>query len=265
MFSFLKKKKPQGAAPTGTSVPVEEIHQGSHGDHWGAMIGFEKMAKDETAMERIIEALAAKSEKSRVTGNYSSRTIKRDAFSFKAIDAGRQLITAFPIVHSVEYIPFTSKNIREWAHAGGVEAQIAGLGRNTFGLLFFATDYLEKKEKYFSTPFLEIALSGIALSAGKAGKMEGYADDFVGYIPNEKYKHFSIMSYVGRILSLAPVSDAELGIEGYSMVLQLIQHPEKYDFFQLSVFVNIANVQVPSLAVGDRIAGDIWLQGRMKN
>lgn len=272
LFDFLKKKPTEESSnrhitrsERETLVPVEIITEGSHGDHWASLFGFDKFYSDQQLGRMILAFVMYKGVKAALTDGYSKQELDYPHLTLKAILFNDNLVSSYPILKTNNSIPVKTKVVKEWGHSNGAEGQIEAGGKNTFGLLFFATDYLENKLQYQNKFDLNIRLTGFAYTVEPPPRMENMADDFVGYMPNSKYGNLSVLDYVGKILDLIEINETEFGINGYIAKLRLIQMEEDKDFFVVDTFINKDNIGVSSISVGDRISGVMWLQGQIAN
>jgi hypothetical protein len=268
------KKKTNGQDPQNTSshitnperatiVPIDKVTEGSHGDHWGALLGFEQFYNNQQSVMEMLALVRYQGVKTQIDAEHFNQEISKQDFSLKTVSSEKELITAFPVVKSGISIETKTKVIKEWQHANRLEAQIEAQGKNTFGLSYFATDYAENKNLYQSKFNLNIRLSGFAYSVAAPPHSENMAPDFVGYMPNSEHGKFSVLDYVGKILELKEINDDEFGIKGYIASLRLIQMDNDSDFFVVETFISKGNMELPGIAVGDRISGSMWLQGQI--
>jgi hypothetical protein len=279
LFDFFRNKKketpkttpsPQEETveKTGTPEPediitVEQVTEGSHGDHWAGIFGFGNWYENQKFPTEMLAFIAAFSTEQSTIDNMTLKEYALPYFRLKSMYHGKDMVTTFPIIKSTQSIPFQTKNIKEWAHVNGIEAQISGSGKATFGVSFFANDYFENKERYHNDAHVNVNLSGIILGVGAAPQMEGMSDEFVGYFPNKEHGQFSIIDFVGKVLALEAADSHELPIEGYWMKLRLINHEEDANFFVIDAFLSKNNSSLPSIQIGDRISGAMWIQGEL--
>jgi hypothetical protein len=272
LFDFLKKKPTEQSSnrhitrpERETLVPLEVITEGSHGDHWASLFGFDKFYKDQQLGSEMLAFLTYKGAKAMLTNGYSKQELDYPNLTLKGILFNDNLVSSYPIIKTNNSLPVKTKVVKEWGHSNGAEGQIEARGKDTFGLSFFATDYLENKSQYQNKFDLNIKLTGFAYSVEPPPHVENMADDFVGYMPNSEYGRLSVLDYVGKILNLIEINETEFGINGYIAKLRLIQMDEDKDFFVVDTFINKENIGVSSISVGDRISGMMWLQGQITN
>jgi hypothetical protein len=246
-----------------TNVPIDKVNEGSHGDHWGALWGFNTFYNNKQLAKEMIALILYKGAKIKIDSNYFKQEITYPDFKASSINTAEGLMTAYPVIKSGISIDTKTKVIKEWQHVNGIEAQIEAKGKNTFGLSYFATDYLENKTLYQSKFDLNIRLTGFAYSVTSPPHMENMAPDFVGYIPNGEHGKLSVLDYVGKIIALKEINEPEFGVNGYLASLRLIQMEEDKDFFVVETFICKENMEIPGIAVGDRISGSMWLQGQI--
>ncbi|HTL80271.1 MAG TPA: hypothetical protein VL651_01130 [Bacteroidia bacterium] len=248
-----------------TIVPIEKVQEGKHGDHWAGLFGFNRFYNDKNVGREMLAGLMHSGKKTEISGGYYKQELDHPHFTMKLLGKAGEVISSFPVIKTKENLPTQTKVIKEWSHVGGMEAQVEARGKNTFGLSYFATDYLENKNLYQSRFDLDIQLSGIAYSAGVPPAMENMSPDFVGYLPNKELGRFSVLDFVGKILELDEFTETAFGIHGYCAKLRLIQLEEDENFFVVDTFINKESVEVNALKAGDRIAGSMWLQGKIRN
>ncbi len=143
-----------------------KISEGSHGNHWGAYYGNDTFKRE---LDTIIkETSISNIKKDHTIGRYNVRTIKRLEVISKIISDSYQDITFYPILKSSNKYNIEFSRIYEWKHAKGTEGQIECEVDGNYLLTFFATDFLENKEKYINASKLEVNFSGFAYYITKA-------------------------------------------------------------------------------------------------
>lgn len=263
MFNLFKKKNKKNII--NSKVKIVKTKEGTVGDFWNGYFGFEvhsskNFAKELTACTMKYGNIISTDSSiiiSRLDGNHSSILMySKDGF----------ILSAYPILKSKNSIPFQTTKIIEWDHMKSLEAQIEGRGENKFGLSFFADDYVLNKETYCENENLEIVLTGFVITAETFQPSEGFADDFVAYMPNGEYGKYSVMDYVGEVKNVSFINEDIYGIniEGYIMTLILVRSEEENVYFELDVFLNKNNTELESIKVGDKLTGMIKLSGRIK-
>lgn len=272
LFDFFKKKSTDqnsmnhiGRPERETIVPVEVITEGTHGDHWAALFGFDKWYGDEQLCTEMLAFLTYKGVLKPLSSETFKQELEYDNLIMKAIHWDNQSLSSYPILKTSQSILTKTKVIKEWGHSNGNEGQIEVRGKDTFGLSFFAVDYLENKAHYQSYFDLKVKLTGFAFTVEPPPHIENMADDFVGYMPSSEYGKYSVLDYVGKILELREITETDFGINGYIAKLRLIQMDEDKDFFVVDTFINKDNINVPNIKVGDRISGIMWMQGQLAN
>lgn len=243
-------------------IKINKINHGSHGDHWGAFFGFENLAKDQNILLGRINRIMESKKAEKIDKQYSIIKESLKDIDIKIIVDSQGMSSCFPAMVSNNKIPFENKIINEWKHVDNIEAQIGGLGRKTFGLSFFASDYLENKKIYQQNKELEINLSGFAYVIQESKKLpDNFSEDFVSYMPNQQTKNSSIYDFFGKIIDFKEY--AHEGIHGFIISTKLINHEEMEDFFVLDIFVNKQNLKIEKPKKGMRISGCFWLQGNI--
>ncbi len=243
-------------------IKINKINHGSHGDHWSAFFGFENLSKDQNILlDRINQLIESKKAK-KIDKKYSIIKENLGNINIKIITDSQGMVSCFPVLESKNKIPFENKAINEWNHVDNIEAQIGGSGRKTFGLSFFATDYLENKKIYQQNQELEIILSGFAYVVQKSEKLpDKFSEDFVSYMPNQQTDGRSVYDFIGKIIDFKEYSFE--GIDGFIITTKLINHEEIEDFFVLDIFVNKQNLKIEKPKKDMRISGCFWLQGNI--
>jgi hypothetical protein len=243
-------------------IKINKVNHGSHGDHWGAFFGFENLIKDQDILLGRINQLMESKKAEKVDKQYSVIKENLGNIDMKVIVDSQVMVSCFPSLESNNKIPFENKIVNEWNHVDGIEAQIGGSGRKTFGLIFFATDYLENKKIYQQNQELEINLSGFAYVIQESTKLpDNFSEDFVSCMPNKQINDSSVYDFVGKIIDFKEYSFED--IDGFIITTKLINHEEMEDFFVLDIFVNKQNLKIEKPKKGMRISGCFWLQGNI--
>lgn len=244
------------------NIKINKVDHGSHGDHWSAFFWFENLEIDvNILMDRINHALEdKKSEK--INNQYSLVKESLENIEIKIILNFQEMASCFPVLNSNNKIPFFNTAVNERAHVDNIEAQIIGSWRNTFGLNFFATDYLENKKVYHQTQNLEVNLSGFAYVIQESQKMwDNISEDFVWYIPSQQTRDKSVYDFIGTVIDFKEYSFEN--IEGFIIKTKLINQHEMEDFFVLDIFVNKQNLRLEKLEKNMKISWCFWLQGNI--
>ncbi len=246
-----------------TIVPLEEVIEGNHGDHWAGIFGFSNFYGNPQFGTKLLSTLVSKGKRQMIDNLYEEIEIDLGSLQFITLTRNQTIQTSYPIIITTTKVDTKTRVIKEWKHVNGIEAQIEARCKNTFGISYFSTDYLKNKEKYTTSLDLEIQLSGIAYSIHSALPMEGFAENFVGYSRSKEYGKYSVIDFVGEIMDLEEIQLTEYPIEGYIARIRLIQMEDDNDFFCLDTFINKSTVQTKEFGVGSRISGMIWVQGRI--
>jgi hypothetical protein len=248
MFGFRKKR-----------VPVKRTEHGSHGDHWSAVFGFDDQDHLARCVEQVVESLSIDATLGR--GRVRLRS-SHGVLSVLGIANQDSLETLYPALDETEIIPVSVKEIVEWSHVGGIEAQIRGSGRDTFGLDFFALDYLENKVAYVAGGELPIGLAGLAYVVEQAGELpENFSAEFCAYMPNADMPCGHDFDFIGEVLS---VEDAKVLADDLKLLrVKLINDAENPEMFNLPLLANKKNIRCSAINVGDKLSGCFWLQGRV--
>lgn len=98
-------------------------------------------------------------------------------------------------------LPFETKKIIEWSHIANMEAEVQDGGRDTFGLSFFATDYVINKRKYKSEKNLNIKISAVGLVLDKSDLTEikgtPVSTNFSTYMPSKDISRPTYFVFIG--------------------------------------------------------------------
>ncbi len=263
IFDFFKK---QPATPQ-SKVPVTPVYDGKHGDRWSALLGWQRFDDDPTMVRSAVEEILQEGELKVDLGDKKIIVLDYPDFEWIMLVDGTKMASAFPWVRTDLQLPCTSRSIKEWAHVQGIEAQVEASGKNTFGLLYFATDYMQNKQRYQNEPDLKIALSGLIYGATAPTLPAGFAPNYAGYMPHPEQGIYSVIDFVGEVRAVRSVSVPQFGIQGYVVRLNLIngnvEEGQDAHFFLIDAYVDHASLQVPSVNVGDRLSGAMWLAGKI--
>lgn len=281
VFDFFKKwKQEDSSIQKNSKVKIVSTNKGSHGDHFGGLIGFELMHSDGGAelVYRFID-YADKQVPMIRNGEINLRDAvlneideTSSKLKIRIIHTGKTIPSAFPYLKTNFTIPFKTEEVREWSHVDNLEAEIYGAGRDTFALGFFATDYAVNKEVYKTSKDLEIHVAAIVLAMeeedlSKDTNSEGlkFSNDFASYMPNSNLPGCSYYDFYGKIIDfkkMTVIPNPE--IEGYIVRVKLINHDDA-DFFTVDMFVNKNNTTISEMKKGMSISGTIWMQGELSS
>jgi len=252
MFGFLKKK-----------IEVKKIDEGSHGDHWNAIFGFDNEMYMQSEVKDLFNTLKNNEKVDYVTTIHTSnyQSMRNICIEYKG-----EVITFFPAHISKKSIPFTLKSIVEWEHINSLEAYIEGNGKDTFMASFFAIDYAENKKKYKQGGTLNIALAGLAyvIDSNEEDLEDEYdlfTEELCTYVPSQDLSTGYDYDFIGKVLSIK-----HLGFKNeklYLLNVQLISNPDDSDMFNLPIIVNPKNMRIDLPSVGDMISGCFWMHGRI--
>ncbi|MHB9134684.1 MAG: hypothetical protein ACYDBB_26735 [Armatimonadota bacterium] len=169
--------------------------------------------------------------------------------------------TFYPVLVTSRAIPVTVKEIIEWEDGQSVEAQIIGSGRNTFGLSFYATDYLEHAHRYQAGGELMVSLAGLAYKIeGPPETPEGFHEQYCAYMPHHGDWDTSDFGFIGQILSVEDITIC--GESCHIIDVRIINGTADSPSFALELLANARHVTTPLIA-GNRAGGFFWLQGRL--
>lgn len=270
LFDFLKKKKKkQEVVETHPEIIVSTTDNGSHGDNMGSLMGFEMMGQED-GNKFIMEALNKASQEKPI-GESEHFELKEASISdnphlkLRLITDKKNVISAFPYLNTTYTLPWSTKEIIEWSHMNNAESEIRGGGRDTFGLDFFPTDYVNNRKKYHAQKNCSMHVSAFALVVDSEGQSEGnseFSPDFVAYMPSSRLSRQTYYDFIGKVLSFEEVKLVNHS-KGYIARVKLINDDEDPDFFTVDMFVHESNMRIPELKSGMKISGLAWMQGEM--
>lgn len=288
LFDFFKKKKkgehqadqaredakennPPQQVPQ--AIEIHAIDNGSHGDHFGGLIGFHTL-KSEHGGPFINEHIAQAASKAPTQAN-TSISIKdlsfkevagdTDRLHIRILQSQRDVLSAYPYLKTDYSIPFTTKKIQEWSHVDHIEAEISGGGRETFGFGFFPTDYALNRDQYKTQKNINIKISAIAFVLDTSNLEEQstqqFSKDFAAYMPSQDILRPTYYDFIGVLLDFEAVRLSNENA-GYILKVKLINH-EDPDFFSVDLFINKENMRISTLEKGMRVTGALWFQGEL--
>ena len=235
-------------------VKVSKTDEGSHGNHWQGIFGFD----DDTDLQDCVNSMWGDvGIEKEIDRMHATVRAKYGVFSLLGIQVGDQIATLFPALYSTKSIPLDIMEIWEWEHVEGIEAQVMGVYKDTLQIIFFATDYLQNKKKYLKGGCLDISPSGIAYSVdSQADLPERFSADFCTFIPNSQTPIDDDYDFVSNVLSM---SDVKLkGEDLKHLEIRLYNGSSRSETAILPVITNAKN-----LDVGDKVSGCLWMQGRI--
>ncbi len=290
LFDFFRKKTAEtpigGTAPvTGntvndnlvsdSSILVESGRHGSQGDHFSALLGFERFSGPAVQQKvKIMMALAVVQQpimrnNEIAIANVSFEGLEKvnDAPMIRSILLDKKTVSGYPYLPGGSVITFETKKIIEWEYLDGIEADIEGGGQDTFGIGFFATDYAVKKDFYKIHRKLNIRLSAFAYTIQNfkpdPADERSLSNDFAGFFPYKDLNSFSYFDFVGTVLSFKQIQ-IEPDNTAFIIRTKLINDDTNPDLLVISIFVNEANMQLSNaLSIGMSITGLLWFQGEI--
>jgi hypothetical protein len=242
--------------PAGLKISTVSID--GHNNNWAALVGFQNYYEGEgqeklnTLFEKFVETIAgiAKDNLAVYTKNY-------DPIILKALGSSN-FMTTFPVIKTAIKLPVKNKEIKESFNKR--EAYIKGGGKDTFGLIYQATDYVTNKDRYQSGKEQEMHISAIAYVLDIPSDSETY----VGYFPNKDLAESGCFDFIGRLLDFHELTlFQDDKYNGYILKTLIVDHPDEPDFFVLDIFVNKTNMRFQQLEKGMRITGMMSLQGEI--
>jgi hypothetical protein len=281
IFDFFKNKKIDAKnTEKELAIRITSTEQGSHGDHFGGLLGF-PLLHSEKGAELVYKLIQFAEEhpptiqeglmnlRDAVLNEFDKITKK---IQVRIIHTGNNIPSAFPYLKTDLQLPFKTEEIIEWSHMDGLEAEVCGQGRDAFSVGFFATDYAVNHRKYKEQSEWNIKLSAICLSLEKpnldstedAGELR-FSKDFAMYMPNTGLPGKSYYDFIGTLISVEEIIVLnEPHIVGFMTKIKLI-HGKTTDFFTIDMFVNKSNIQIDSLQEGMSVSGCLWLQGEISS
>lgn len=279
------KSDDQPAEPAGEAaihadpaIRLHHVEHGKHGDHIGGLFGFSSLESEEgvNSIQELIAAATVFPPMAEAQGvalrEFSfgkAEPAATEQLGLRAVTMEDQMISGFPYLRATRSLPFVTKDIFRWQNVNDLEADILGNGRDTFGIGFFATNWLEKQADFYQQQKINVRISAIALVL-RAFVPEPPAEDgqpsigpdFCGYFPNEGLPGKTYYDFIGKVRSVTPATIP--GGTGFLLDLQLINQPEEPDFFVVETFVNSLNLQMEGTPeVGQQVTGVAWFQGEL--
>lgn len=196
-----------------------------------------------------------------------SRTEFKDV-RFKTLFT-EEFSTIYPEVKTDFSLDFETKEINEWENTADLEAIVAGSGRDTFGVWFFATDYAENKKIYATQKYVHVNISGIVFvldihtdfDLPDGTKM---SKEFTTYMPSKDLPNYACFDFIGQLIDFKETELlADGSITGYILKLRLITNEEMDNFFTIDAFVNKENIRFDTLTKGMKLTGALQLQGKI--
>lgn len=258
-------KSPESTNEAGIIMKKSNVH--SLANMWGGIFGFQNFQTQEKYSQYLMETMAL----CRVDEIPAEEKAKHTEFAdirFKTI-ISEDFNTIYPEVKTNFSLDFETKEIREWENVDNNEAIVGGLGRDTFGLWFFPTDYAENKTQYQIQNKLNINLSGIifVLDLHQSFDLpDGTKTDeeFTAYKPSQDLPDYGCIDFIGKVLD---IKESELlpdgSVKGFILKLRLITNTEVEDFFTVDAFVSKENMRFAALSLGMQVAGAMQLQGKI--
>ncbi|WP_276380553.1 hypothetical protein [Flavobacterium sp. H4147] len=254
-------------------LKIKKVNNGTVGDMWAGVFGFDRLNSEEGRNFLTIHSTfvlfqePVKSNNEVLISEYAS-----DNIIFRGVKKTYNTTrTAFPVLKTDFFVDVINKQINEWDNIDNLEAVITGNGRDTFGLIYFATDYAINKEKYHSNKKLNIELSGIIYTLEISNMPEttadgpNYSEDFTMYMPNSKRSEFGYFDFIGQLESFREIDILDnRPSSGYILKIRLITNNDIPDFFTIEMFVNKENMSFENLEIGMKLSGLFQLQGQIK-
>jgi hypothetical protein len=260
---------------TSNAIEIISDNQGSHGNNFGGLLGFGYLSS-QSGNQFILEMIALASIQK---PSLEDPVVKISEVSFenspeiniktitKNYDASKgDILSAFPYIKTNYTLPFRTKKIIEWSHSANMEAEIQGGGRDTFGLSFFATDYVKNKRIYQTQNELNIKISAVGLVLEKSDLTEingvPVNPDFSAYMPSKDILRPTYFDFIGVLNSY---KECRINSEnnGYFINVKLINQEDDPNFFTIDLFINKENMRFTDLTKGMKVTGALWLQGEI--
>lgn len=251
-------------------LKIKKTNSSDLSNTWCGVFGFESYRKPEGS-QILMEYFAVTMVKgtSFSKNNVKTSQIEYENVIFKAITLNDEPTTILPVIKTDYVLDVVNKEINEWENVQNLEAIVTGNGRNTFGLIYFATDYAENRDIYLSKKELKVKISGIAfvLDVSNIDKSEGevkYSEDFTMYMPSSDLPNYACFDFVGQLEDFKEIHILEdKSLQGYIMKVRLITHPEIKDFFTIDIFVAKENMRFQGFTKGMKLTGMFQMQGQI--
>lgn len=272
IFDIFRKNRNNESIKPHPEIIISKTDNGSHGDNIGGLIGFNSV-NDEKG-RNFINAIMAKSMTEKTELRTKHHELKSASISgnpklkLRVLTNTKNVISAFPYLPTNYKLPYSTKEIIEWEHMNGFEAEIKGGGRNTFGFDFFATDYAINKSKYLVNKEIQLKVSAIAFVVDKSEINQDtevqFSEDFVSYMPSSNLPRQTYYDFIGKVIDFEEANINSLS-NGYIAKVKLINNDSDPNFFTIDMFMNKENMRIPSLEKGMKISGLLWFQGEISN
>jgi hypothetical protein len=250
-------------------VKIKKVNNGSVGDMWGGVFGFNNPGKTQITME-YMAVVFSNLAKFTGAGITIYEAVYEDVIFRGITKIGKPDRTFFPVVKNNAFIDVENKLIAEWVNVGSLEAVIDGGGRDTFGVTYFATDYARKNKIYQTEKKLYVSFSGIlyVLDEQKNDEQQTgdaiLSPDFVCYFPHKDLGQFGCYEFIGMLVNYKEMNIGEKGsTPGYILTIKLINNDEIEDFFTIPMFVNKDNMRISELENGMKLSGLFQLLGEI--
>ncbi|WP_347216047.1 hypothetical protein [Chryseobacterium sp.] len=258
-------KSPESVTESGLILKKSNVH--SLSNMWGGIFGFQSFQTQEKFSKYLMETTAL-CKVGEISAEEKSRYTEFKDVEFKTI-LSDDLNTIFPEVKTEFSLNFEPKEIREWENVYDKEAVIGGLGRETFSLWFFATDYVENRNKYLTQKQLNVNVSGIVFVLDLHQSFDlpdgtKTDDEFTAYKPSQDLPDYGCIDFIGKVLDIKETEVLEDGsVKGFILKLRLITNTEVENFFTIDAFVSKENMRFETLTIGMQVAGAMQLQGKI--
>lgn len=238
MFRLFKKHTP---------LQIIKTDQGTHGDHWYTLFG--KNWDSKKLIDFINQIYTARYNSSKAEEVQKISTNLVDILIIQS-----QIASAYPHIKEGSSLALEIKEIHEWLHTNGLEAQGVAIQKSIPAeIRFYITDYFENKQKYQLGEVKNIKLLGMAYEVGKIDNGARSSQPSV-YLP---YKEsLDTYQFVGRINHTREVFID--GINGWIVNLDILDNGELS--LDIDLFVNPDNLST-DLVAGEQVQGVFWLTG----
>lgn len=236
---------------------------------WSGIFGFENYRQEHT--NQILNkhfALALMKKPLYQDERITVSQLEFEDVVFKSIKLNGKPHSILPVVKTDYVVDFENLEIEEWENVNDTEAIIKGRGRDTFGLDYYATDYVENRELYLTQKKLNVKISGIVfvLDVFKE-KLDGeikYSEDFTGYMPSQDLPEYACFDFIGH---LEDYKETKLlhdnSLPGYILKMRLITKPGEENFFTIDMYVTPENMRFSELEKGMKLTGLVQMQGEI--
>jgi len=250
-------------------IKIKQVNNGNFEITWGATIGFNSLRDQGSNIKMEYYSTCISTDSIKNNGLYVEHNLVFDKIKFKAIEMGG-IKLFFPTLLQKSSLQFNIKEIHEWHNYNKLVSVISGSGKDTFGLKFLCIDYFENNEIYkkYINHRVNLFGFGYVLDVYRSDENDSqkFSEDFCAYMPNENLAEFGCFDFIGIVISVekCTISNGKV-INGKIIKVQLINHPEIVNLFDLDIFFCEENMRVKEIKDGMKITGLFQLLGELEN